>query len=258
METNHGPWKGGNSAERDQKSIRPREYHTGNECAHQVWDQYPEQFVWKCMETAQPMLGNCMKLPAYYHNKCVHHVHWCFRADHPEMRGNQIRTDMRWSQSWSWMTYSHPLCLFNVNQPSHSATYSYFKIWPWKSLINAMCVVKGLGHIRPWKLKDQGHCQGQIWWLHLRPNVQSICLLFVLWQSDHLGLRYSKFHVWSWKFKAKVMAKVKPDSHIWGPVFNPCLLFFRGNRTIFGWDIANSIFDLENSRSRSRRKSTKI
>ena len=35
--------------------------------------------------------------------------------------------------------------------------------------------------------------------------------------------------------------------------FSRCVCFsFRGNRTIFCWDIANSIFDLENSRSRSR------
>ena len=42
------------------------------------------------------------------------------------------------------------------------------------------------------------------------------------------------------------MAKVKPDGHIWGLEFNRCVCFsFRGNRTIFGWDIANSIFDLK-------------
>ena len=55
------------------------------------------------------------------------------------------------------------------------------------------------------------------------------------------------------------MAKVKPACHIWAPEFNRYVCFsFRGNRTIFGWDIANSIFDLEKSRSRSRRKSTKM
>ena len=55
------------------------------------------------------------------------------------------------------------------------------------------------------------------------------------------------------------MAKVKPDGHIWALVFNRYVCFsFRGNRTIFVWDIANSIFDLEKSRSRSRRKSTRI
>ena len=38
--------------------------------------------------------------------------------------------------------------------------------------------------------------------------------------------------------------------------FNQYVCFsFRGNQTIFGWDIANSIFDLENSRSRSWQRS---
>ena len=74
-----------------------------------------------------------------------------------------------------------------------------------------------------------------------------------------LWLRYSKFYIWPWKFKVKVMAKVKPDGHIWALEFNRYVCFsFHGNRTIFGWDIANSIFDLEKSRSRSRRKWTKI
>ena len=75
---------------------------------------------------------------------------------------------------------------------------------------------------------------------------------FVSWQSNHLWLRYSKFYIWPRKFKVKVMANVKPDGHIWALEFNRYVCFsFRGNRTIFGWDIANSIFDLENSRSRS-------
>ena len=55
------------------------------------------------------------------------------------------------------------------------------------------------------------------------------------------------------------MVKVKSDGHIWALEFNRYVCFsFRGNRTIFGSDIANSIFDLEKSRSRSRRKSTKM
>ena len=35
-------------------------------------------------------------------------------------------------------------------------------------------------------------------WSHLKPvaGVQSICLLFISWQSDHFQLRYSKFHIW--------------------------------------------------------------
>ena len=58
------------------------------------------------------------------------------------------------------------------------------------------------------------------------------------------------------------MAKVKTDGHIWGLELIRCVCFsFRGNQAIFGWDKANSIFDLENSRSRSRRdrpKSNKV
>ena len=122
----------------------------------------------------------------------------------------------------------HPLCSMSICPPI--LRYSYFKIWPWKFLVNTMRMVKGLGHLWPWKFKDQGHCQGQTWWLHLRPKVQSICLLFVSWQSDHFGLRYSKFHVWPWKFEVKVIL----DGHIWGPELNWYVCFlFRGNRTIF-------------------------
>ena len=55
-----------------------------------------------------------------------------------------------------------------------------------------------------------------------------------------------------WDSKVQVMVKVKPIGHIWGLEFNRYVCFsFRGNRTTFGWDIGNSIFDLENSRSRS-------
>ena len=127
--------------------------------------------------------------------------------------------------SWSWMTYCHPLCKMSISP--HILRYSYFKIWPRRSMVKVMCVVKGQGHVWPTKFKGQGYGQGQIHWSHLRPGVQSICL-------------------------AKVMAKVKPDGHIWALEFNHYVCFlFGGNRTIFGWDIANSIFDLEYLRSRS-------
>ena len=96
-------------------------------------------------------------------------------------------------------------------------------------------------------MQGQGHGQGQTRWSHLSHRVQSICLLFCSWQSDNFWLRYSKFYIWPWKCKVKVMAKVKPNGHIWALEFNRYICFsFRGNRTIFGWDIANSIFDLEN------------
>ena len=57
-------------------------------------------------------------------------------------------------------------------------------------------------------LKIEGQGQGQIWWLHLRPRVQSMCSLFILWQSDHFWLRYSQFDIWPWKFKVKVTTNI--------------------------------------------------
>ena len=52
------------------------------------------------------------------------------------------------------------------------------------------------------------------------------------------------FQNWPWKSKVKVLAKAKPNGHIWGLEFNRYVCFsFRGNQTIFGWDIANFIFD---------------
>ena len=76
-------------------------------------------------------------------------------------------------------------------------------------------------------------------------------LLFASGQSHHFWLRYIKFHIWPRKFKVMAMAKVKPGGPIWGLEINRCVCFsFRGNHTIFGWDISNSIFDLKNSRSR--------
>ena len=55
------------------------------------------------------------------------------------------------------------------------------------------------------------------------------------------------------------MARVKPNGQIWGLEFNLNVCFsFCGNQTISGGDIANSVFHLENSRSRSQQKLTKI
>ena len=142
-----------------------------------------------------------------------------------------------------------PLC--NVNRPSHSGI---------RLCQNLTMKIHGQGHVYgqrsrsrlTFKIQGQGYGEGQTHWSHVRPGVQSICLIFVSWQSDHFWLRYSKFYIWPWKLKVKVMAKVKPDGHIWALEFNRYVRFsFRGNRTIFGWDVANSIFDLENLRTRS-------
>ena len=150
-------------------------------------------------------------------------------------------------------------------------------IWPWKFKYQGHCQGQNYcSHLRPrveinmfafrvvaigpllvevsqisyltLKIQGQGHGQCQIWWSHLRPRVQMMCLLFISWQSDHFWQRYSQFHSWPWK--VKVMAKFKPYGHIWGLEINWYVCFlFHGNRTIFGWYIAKSIFDLEHSRS---------
>ena len=153
------------------------------------------------------------------------------------------------SRLWS---SSNPLVTFEAWSSIDMFAFRFVAIGPFLAEIKQILYLT-------LKIQGQGHGQGQTRWSHLSPRVQSICLLFVPWQSDHFWLRYSKFYIWPWKFKVKVMAKVKPDVHIWALEFNRYVCFsFRGNRTIFGWDIANSIFDLEKSRSRSRRKSTKI
>ena len=99
--------------------------------------------------------------------------------------------------------------------------------------------------VRSLHLTFQGH--GHIWSLEFN---RYVCFSFR--GNQPIFCWYSKFHFWPWKFKVKVMAKVKPDGPIWGLNFNWYVCFsFRGNWTIFVWDIANSIFDLQNSRSRS-------
>ena len=112
-----------------------------------------------------------------------------------------------------------------------------------------MCVVTGEGHIWPWKP------DGYNWGLNFK---QYVCFNFKAIRP--YWLTYCKFHIWPWKFEVNVMAKVKvkPDGHIWGIEFNRYVGFsFHGNQTILCWDIANSIFDIENSRCRSLRKPTK-
>ena len=161
-------------------------------------------------------------------------------------RSSHLTLVTKWPWSWSWMTYSHPFAQCQSALPF------------WETAIH------GQGHlcgqrsrsILTLKIQGQGLGPGQTWWSHLKPKVQSIYLLFFSWQSDQFWLRYSKFHIWPWKCKVKVIVKVKPDGHIWGIEFNWYVCFsFRGNPTNFGWDWANSIFDLGNSRSKSWPKS---
>ena len=144
------------------------------------------------------------------------------------------------SRSHFWLSNQSIYFLLITHKSAPSLLiYSYLKIWLWRPKVKVMTKVKTNGHI---------------WGLEFNP-----CFLFVSWQSDHFWLRYSRFHIRLWKYKVKVMAKVRYDGHIWSLEFIQYVCFlFCGNRTILGWDTVNSIFDLENSRSRSQWKSTRI
>ena len=59
------------------------------------------------------------------------------------------------------------------------------------------------------KILGQGHGQGQISLSRLRLRVQTVCLLFVSWPSNHLWLRYSRFRIWPWKFNSRSRSRRK-------------------------------------------------
>ena len=42
----------------------------------------------------------------------------------------------KWSWSWPWKTCCHPLYARSISPPI--LRYSYFKIWPWKSMVKVM------------------------------------------------------------------------------------------------------------------------
>ena len=141
-----------------------------------------------------------------------------------------------------------PPPLFNVNWPSR------YEIQLFQNL-----TIKSLGEGHACGQRSRSHLTLKIQrsrlWPRSNPLVtfkawRSIDMFaFDSWQSDHFGLRYSKFHIWPWKFKVKLMAQVKPDGHIWGLKFYRYVCFHFVAIGPF-WDIANSIFDLENWRSR--------
>ena len=73
---------------------------------------------------------------------------------------------------------------------------------------------------------------------HLALNQSEFCL-----GAIRPFLAESKFPIWPWKLKVKLITKVQSDGPIWGLNFNPYVCFlFCGNWTIFGWDRVNSIF----------------
>ena len=115
--------------------------------------------------------------------------------------------------------------MVNVNLPSHSEI-QLFK--------NLTMNIQGQGHV--FGQRSRSHLtlkiQRSTAWSRSNPLVtfeawSSIDMFgFPSWQSDHFWVRYSKFHIWPWKFKVKVMAKVKASGHIWGITFKQYVCFY--------------------------------
>ena len=125
------------------------------------------------------------------------------------------------------------------SQPGHCLVGPY--TWPWSP--------NGQSHIHKWPTPTPFFNVN-------RPSHAEI----QLFQSSTMKIPGQRHCVWSKvnvtfdleNWKVKVKAKVQPIGYTWRLEFNRYACFsFRGNRTTFGWDIANSIFDLDNSRSRS-------
>ena len=52
-------------------------------------------------------------------------------------------------------------------------------------------------------IQGQGHGQGQTWWSHLRHWGSIYWFAHIFEVVNHFWLRYSKFHIWPWKFQGQ-------------------------------------------------------
>ena len=142
------------------------------------------------------------------------------------LSGRSIHLTMvtKWSWSWSWMTYCHPLCA--MIQP--------FQNWTMK--------IYGQGHVCGQRSRSRltFKIQRSGLWSRSNPLVtfealefnRYVCFSFC-GNGTIFGWDIAKLVTWPWKFKVKVMAKVKPDGHIWALEFNPYVCFsICGNQTI--------------------------
>ena len=156
----------------------------------------------------------------------------------PTMKHSHCETVYTWPWSPNGHGHGHEwptATLCNVNQPSHSEV---------QLLQNLTMKIHGQGHVCG--QRSRSHLTFKIQRSRSWPRSNLTVTFEALSSIDmfafhfvaiaHFWLRYSKFYIWPWKFKVKVMAKVKPDGHIWAPEFNQYVCSsFCGNRTIFGW-----------------------
>ena len=139
-------------------------------------------------------------------------------------RSMHLNLVTKWSWSWSWMTYCHLLCAMSIDPPI--LRYSYFKIWPWKSMVKVM-----------W---------GQ------RSSLTFKIQRSRLWSSSNPLLTFEHVEAWSaigmfaFRFVAigPLLAEISEIPYL--------TLKIQGQGQKKKRSIKkNSIFDLENSRSRS-------
>ena len=154
------------------------------------------------------------------------------------------------SRLWS---RSNPLVTFEAWNSINMFAFCFVAIGPF------LAEIKQIQYLTL-KIKGQGHKDS--------PTVWCLCAFFAVLSKCYVPFYVKKRKLDNFmcllefecakRLKAhshaipEVMAKVKTNGRIWTLEFNRYVCFlFHDNRTIFGWDIANSIFDLENSRSRS-------
>jgi len=152
----------------------------------------------------------------------IHKIPWqAKKYDIAHLHSKTYTQNLRWSKSVK------RFCLVSVKCPSIPGV--------------AWCQRNTKSMTLTLNFEGQGHGQGKIKCLHSRAGVQSICLHFVSWQSNHFWPRYGEFHVWPSKFKVKVMTKVKSNAPILGLESNRYVCF--SSMPAWPWKLTN---DLEN------------
>ena len=137
------------------------------------------------------------------------------------------------SHGHEWMT---PIPFVQCQLALPFMRYSYKKIWPWKSKVNVIAKVKIIGYhwglvlkryihfsfcadwmilskdiansifdLENWRSRPR---QSQTHWSHLEPGVKSMCLIFVLWQSDIFGWDRANVIFDLENLKIKVMTQI--------------------------------------------------
>ena len=109
----------------------------------------------------------------------------------------EVTFDLENSKSRSWVK-SNPLVTFQFEACSSMKMFAFCFMDHFLPRYSKL-------HILLWKFKVKVMGQGQTRWSYFRPRVQSICLLFVSWQSDHFGcdIANSIFDLENWTSRSR-------------------------------------------------------